>query len=62
MSNDFKRSLKIMLQIIMGMIPLVFVIIKNQLGIEAISLMVLGIYFLTGGIHKLANFIKNKRE
>jgi len=62
MSDNFKKSLIIIIEIIMGMVPLVFVIVKNELGLEAISFMVLGIYFLTGGIHKLLNFIQKKKR
>ena len=61
MSDNFKKSLIIIIEIIMGMVPLVFVIEKNELGLEAISFMVLGIYFLTGGINKLLNLIKKKK-
>jgi len=62
MSDNFKKSLIIIIEIIMGIVFLVYLIVKNELGLEAISFMVLGIYFLTGGIHKLLNLIKRRSD
>jgi len=46
----------------MGIVSLVYLMVKNQLGIDTVSFMVLGIYFLTGGIHKLLNLTKRRRD